>query len=646
MTSSFSIYIDYQKKRTMKKILMSAVVATTIFASCTNEELVNQTTDGRMITLEVNRGMDSRTTLIPTAEGYQTLWSEGDKIYVTSEDGKTTGVLTLASKAGSANGTFKGFVFGEGELKYSVFPVPANGLINLNNPDEGQMDLPMVATINDDNTAFFKNACAIINLEIDGLPKNAKVSVSGADVVASATFNAKSGKLEADKTATASVSVKASEQEFLVPVFIKSGTTVTDTELNISVNGATYVMEDVDLQTEKVSVSSVAKLIYSVSTDGAGKEIVSLGKQLDGNDPNIESEDILNALSEGTSVVITKETASTDNTYTIGASTSPTVITFDYAISGIEIKAAEGEAAPKQPVKVIIAGGVEQQLEADDIQIDPTLNAELVYQVGSSEQLPKLLPSLTDKNSANTSVEIETDIDLSGKEWTPVSVDGYHGADIITIDGKGHTITGLSAPLFKGGFAGGCGIVIKNLTIADSEIVSTNTSGSGAFIESMDSMEKIYLENCHLLNSSVVGGEGSRTGGLIGWTAGYSNVNDGPVKTQVNIENCSVIDCSITSNGSVGGLYGHAGNNDWTYSTVTNCTVKDCTLSSTDDGNWRVGVVVGTANVGEMTISNITESGNILTQTGKTAPAGQSNLYGRFVPGTTGKLTNDGVEIK
>ena len=248
---------------------MSAVVATTIFASCTNEELVNQATDGRMITLEVNRGMDSRTTLIPTAEGYQTLWSEGDKIYVTSEDGKTTGVLTLVSKAGSANGTFKGFVFGEGELKYSVFPVPANGLINLNNPDEGQMDLPMVATINDDNTAFFKNACAIINLEIDGLPKNAKVSVSGADVVASATFNAKSGKLEADKTATTSVSVKASEQKFLVPVFIKSGTTVTDTDLNISVNGATYVMEDVDLQTEKVSVSSVAKLIYSVSTDGS-----------------------------------------------------------------------------------------------------------------------------------------------------------------------------------------------------------------------------------------------------------------------------------------------------------------------------------------------------------------------------------------
>jgi hypothetical protein len=69
-------------------------------------------------------------------------------------------------------------------------------------------------------------------------------------------------------------------------------------------------------------------------------------------------------------------------------------------------------------------------------------------------------------------------------------------------------------------------------------------------------------------------------------------------------------------------------------------------LSSTDDGEWRTGVVVGTANVGEVTISNITESGNTLTQTGKTAPTGDKrNYYGRFVPGTTGKLTIDGVEI-
>ena len=238
-----------------------------------------------------------------------------------------------------------------------------------------------------------------------------------------------------------------------------------------------------------------------------------------------------------------------------------------------------------------------------------------------------------------------TNINMTNAEWTPIKVDGYHGADIVTIEGNGAVITGLKAPLFAGGFAGGSGIVIKNLTIKDSDIVSANTLGSGAFIESVDSMAKIELTNCHLLDSTVTGGAGSRTGGLIGWTAGYNNVNDGPVKTYVTIDNCSVVGCTIQCDGSVGGINGHAGNNAWTYTTISNCTIKNNNLNSTDDGEWRTGVVVGTANVGEVTINNITESGNTLTQTGKTAPEGYlRNYYGRAVLGTTGKLTIEGNE--
>ena len=267
--------------------------------------------------------------------------------------------------------------------------------------------------------------------------------------------------------------------------------------------------------------------------------------------------------------------------------------------------------------------------------------------VSSKEELHDVLENAGAAGAGDSYITLNGDLDLTGTTWTPIKVDGYNGADIVTIDGGGHTITGLTAPLFAGGFAGGSGIVIKNLTIADSTITSANGLGVGAFIESVDSMDTITLFNCHLIDSSVTGTtDGARTGGLIGWTAGYNNVNDGPVKTYVTIENCSVIECTITSAGSVGGIYGHAGNNAWTYSTIKNCVVKDNTLNSTDDGGWRVGVVVGTANVGEVTISGITESGNTLTQTGKTAPAGQSNLYGRFVPGSTGKLTIDGVAIQ
>ena len=270
------------------------------------------------------------------------------------------------------------------------------------------------------------------------------------------------------------------------------------------------------------------------------------------------------------------------------------------------------------------------------------------YVVNSLTTLETALESAGAAGAGDTTIVFaeNAQLNMTNVEWTPIKVDGYHGADIVTIEGNGAVITGLKAPLFAGGFAGGSGIVIKNLTIKDSNIVSANTIGSGAFIESVDSMAKIELTNCHLLNSTVTGGAGSRTGGLLGWTAGYSNVNDGPVKTYVTIDGCSVIGCTITCDGSVGGINGHAGNNDWTYTTIKNCTIKNNTLASTDDGAWRVGVVVGTANVGEVTISNITESGNTLTQTGKTAPEGEKrNYYGRFVPGTTGTLTIDGVAI-
>ncbi|MBR5133818.1 MAG: hypothetical protein IKV29_06920, partial [Alistipes sp.] len=273
------------------------------------------------------------------------------------------------------------------------------------------------------------------------------------------------------------------------------------------------------------------------------------------------------------------------------------------------------------------------------------------YVVNSLTTLETALEAAGAAGAGNTTIVFAENatLDMTGTEWTPINVDGYHGADVVTIDGKGATIKGLTSALFAGGFAGGSGIVIKNLTIEDSQIIANNTQGYGAFVNCADSMAVITLENCHLKNSSIItpndGAAESRIGGLVGWTSGYNNQNDGPVDTFVTIKNCSVIGCALKGFGSIGAICGHAGANAATYTTIENCTVKDNTLASTDDGGWRVGVVVGTANVGELTISNITESGNTLTQTGKTAPVGfMRNLYGRAVLGTTGKLTIDGYK--
>lgn len=268
--------------------------------------------------------------------------------------------------------------------------------------------------------------------------------------------------------------------------------------------------------------------------------------------------------------------------------------------------------------------------------------------VATAEELKEKLTTLTSAGSGNNVINIDGDFQLAnGETWTPVTVDGYNGAGVITINGNGHTIKGLNAPLIAGGFAGKSGVVIKDLTLENVTINDTTSNqGIGAFIGNVDSMPQIDLDNCHLINSNITSTDGARVGGLIGWTSGYNNPNDGPVNTCVSITNCSVENCAITAKGSVGAIIGHAGANPATYQTITGCTVKDCTLTSTDDGGWRVGVVVGTANVGEVTIKNITTDNNTVTQTGKTAPEGQSDLYGRFVPGETGKLTIDNIEIK
>lgn len=264
--------------------------------------------------------------------------------------------------------------------------------------------------------------------------------------------------------------------------------------------------------------------------------------------------------------------------------------------------------------------------------------------VMTTAELRATLTAFTSAGSGDNVIEIGKDIVLKeGETWVPAKVDGYHGAGVVTVLGNGHKISGLNAPLFAGGFAGNSGIIVKDLTLDGVKINDAASNlGIGAFVCDVDSMPTIELDNCHLTNSEIISTGGARVGGLIGWTSGYNNPNDGPVDTYIKITKCSVEGCTISAKGSVGGIIGHAGCNPATYHTISDCAVKNCVINSTDDGGWRVGVVVGTANVGKLTINNITESGNTITQIGKTAPE-HSNLYGRFVPGTTGELVIDGV---
>ena len=293
------------------------------------------------------------------------------------------------------------------------------------------------------------------------------------------------------------------------------------------------------------------------------------------------------------------------------------------------------------------AGEINNDYLAPGANFDATtgeVKMSYVAKIGDTEY-PTLADAFAAANkTGDTVIELLDDINMTGKNWTPVEVDGYHGQGVITLNGNGKTITGLSAPLFAGGFAGKSGIVIKDLTIADADIDgTTNNLGIGAFINCVDSMTRIELDNCHLKNSKIVSTGAARVGGLIGWTSGYNKPNDGPVDTKVTLTNCSVENVTIEAKGSVGGLIGHAGANPATYHTITGCTVKGSTLKCTEtEKSWRVGDLVGTANVGQVTVDAATSaSQNFLTQENASTQKPEDSIFGRKEVGTDGLMIID-----
>ena len=214
--------------------------------------------------------------------------------------------------------------------------------------------------------------------------------------------------------------------------------------------------------------------------------------------------------------------------------------------------------------------------------------------------------------TGNVTVTILENVDLTGVTWDPVTVSGP-GYPVVTVEGNYMTITGLTDMLFAGTWAGGSGLIIKNLTIENSAIVndkedSEGTVGVGAFIGYPQASATITLENCHLKNSSVEGGHW--TGGLIGMAGGY-NGTDGPVFMNLTIKGCSVTGSTITGKGSAGGVIGHGSCAAWTNVVIEETTVSGNTITSTGSSTNKAGAVMGTIGAaGQPTTANgVTKTG-------------------------------------
>ena len=178
------------------------------------------------------------------------------------------------------------------------------------------------------------------------------------------------------------------------------------------------------------------------------------------------------------------------------------------------------------------------------------------YTVTSADGLMNIA-ELVNGGKSNINITLDTDIDLTGKGWTPIGTsfdNSYKG----TFDGGGHTIKGLT--------------------------FTTNDEYAGLFgwLNRAGTVKNVMMEDVQITSN--------RSSGFAGGVAGYS---DG------TIENCSVSG-SVSGTVYVGGVVGA----QWEGS------ITGCSSSATVKGMVHVGGVVGQTN-GSATLTACYATGNV-----------------------------------
>ena len=189
-----------------------------------------------------------------------------------------------------------------------------------------------------------------------------------------------------------------------------------------------------------------------------------------------------------------------------------------------------------------------------------TIESDGSYTVTSADGLMNIA-KLVNGGKTDINITLTADIDLTGKNWTPIGT-SFSNKYTGTFDGGGHTIKGLTVTTndqFVGlfgsiGYAG----TVKNVMMEDVQITSNPSSG------------------------------------FAGGVAGYS---DG------TIENCSVSG-SVSGTVYVGGVVGA----QW------NGSITGCSSSATVKGMVHVGGVVGQPNGNTITLTACYATGNVIIE--------------------------------
>ena len=170
-----------------------------------------------------------------------------------------------------------------------------------------------------------------------------------------------------------------------------------------------------------------------------------------------------------------------------------------------------------------------------------TIEGNGSYTVTSADGLMNVA-ELVNGGKTDINITLDKNIDLTGKDWTPIGTD-YDNSYTGTFDGGGHTITGLT--------------------------VTTNDQFVGLFgyLDKAGTVKNVVMEGIQITSNHVL--MSGNTGGVVGYSWG-------------TIENCSVSG-SVSGTKCVGGVVGaqKAG------------SITGCSSSATVKGTVDVGGVAG-----------------------------------------------------
>ncbi|MFQ7806013.1 MAG: fimbrillin family protein [Bacteroides caccae] len=186
-----------------------------------------------------------------------------------------------------------------------------------------------------------------------------------------------------------------------------------------------------------------------------------------------------------------------------------------------------------------------------------TIEGNGSYTVTSADGLMNVA-ELVNGGKTDINITLDTNIDLTGKDWTPIGTD-YDNSYKGTFDGGGHTITGLT--------------------------FTTNDEYAGLFgwLNRAGTVKNVVMEGVQITSNQIYGGS---IGGVVGYSWG-------------TIENCSVSG-SVSGTVYVGGVVG----------AQIGGSITGCSSSATVKGTVDVGGVAGQTN-SSATLTACYATGNV-----------------------------------